>query len=149
MIAEVDLIKVCNKDVGELLGLDIAAFQFAEGGAMGIPGGVFFVTTEGKVHFTCYLEPGGYTGYAEYMSWENLEKVFPPLKEFSHYIANINVVVPRGYEYKYLGAGNHLLVKREHWNDFLKDADILHEEHPDRILYNLWRPAILKVLSKK
>ena len=36
MIAEDDIIKVGNKDVGDLIGLDIAAFQFAEGGAMGL-----------------------------------------------------------------------------------------------------------------
>lgn len=68
MMAEDNIIKVGNKDVGDLLGLDIAAFQFAEGGAGGYDGGVFFVTAEGKVYFTCYLEPCGYTGYAEYIS---------------------------------------------------------------------------------
>ena len=43
-------IEVGEKDVPELLGLDIVTFQFAEGGAMGYHGGVFFVTT--KYHST-------------------------------------------------------------------------------------------------
>ena len=142
-----DIIKVSEKDLDGLLGLDIVAFQFAEGGAMGYHGGVFFVTADGNVYFTCYLKPSDYSGIREYMSWKNLTLVFPPLKEFSHYIANINVVVPRGFEYEYLGAGNHLLVKQELWEGFLKEAEHLHSEHPECILYNLWTEAILRVLE--
>ena len=47
-------IEVGEKDVPELLGLDIVTFQFAEGGAMGYHGGVFFVTT--KYHSTAIHE---------------------------------------------------------------------------------------------
>ena len=113
---------------------------------MGYHGGVFFVTTDRRIYSTCYLEPSDYTGHSIYMSWDNLEKVFPPLKEFNHIIANIGVVFPKEWEYSYLGAGNHLLVRKDKWNAFQKASAKLEEEHPDKILYTLWLDAILEVL---
>lgn len=139
------IIKVGNKDVDNLLGLDIIAIQFAEGGAQGYHGGVFFVTSDRKVFFTCYLEPSEYTNYAEQMSWENLEKVLPPLKELHNYIANRYAVVLREWGYKYLGAGNHLLVKDTILDEFEKKYEALLNEEPELILYNLWLEAVLKI----
>ena len=81
---EPEIIEVGNDEVAGLLGLDVVAFQIAEGGAMGYHGGVFFVTSDKKVYSTCYLEPSAYTGFSKYMSMENLEKVFPPLSDFNH-----------------------------------------------------------------
>ena len=81
---ELEPITVGNEDLADLMGLDIVAFQLAEGGAMGYHGGVFFVTSDKKVYSTCYLEPSAYTGFSKYMSMDNLEKVFPPLSDFNH-----------------------------------------------------------------
>ena len=44
-----EVIVVGDNDVESLIGLDIMAFQMAEGGAMGYPGGAFFVTPASKV----------------------------------------------------------------------------------------------------
>ena len=139
--------EVGEKDVPVLLGLDIVAFQFAEGGAMGYHGGVFFVTSDRKVYYTCYLMPSYYTGHAQCMSWDDLEKMFPPLKEFDHVIAHIGVVTPKGWEYTYLGMGNHLLIREDKWTDFQDASARLIEKYPDKILYNLWIEAILNGLK--
>ncbi len=143
-----DIIKVGNKDVNNLLGLDIVAIQFAESGAQGYHGGVFFVTSDRKIYFTCYLKPSEYSGYKEQMSWENLEKVLPPLKKLHNHIANRNALVQREWGYKYLGAGNHLLVKDTILDEFEKESEVLLNDNPDLILYNLWIEAVLRVLKR-
>lgn len=141
------IIEVGQEDIHELEGCDIVAFQFAEAGAMGYHAGVFFVTAECKVYFTCYMEPSAYSGMHRFMPWESLEKIFPPLKEFDHSIADINVVVPNGWKYRYLGAGNHLLIKQSIWKQFQDEALTLGKGHPETILYNLWLDAVLETLK--
>ena len=141
-------IHVGNEDLTDLLGLDIVAFQLAEGGAMGYHGGVFFVTSDKKVYFTCYLEPSAYTGFSKYMSMENLEKVFPPLSDFNHGLMGFGAQKPEGWHYSYLGFGNHLLVRNDLHEDFSKAAKKLLDDHPKAILYGIWMDAILSALQK-
>ena len=89
-----NVIAVGDEDADRLTGLDIVAFQMAEPGAMGYHGGVFFVTSDKGIYFTCYLEPSAYSGYMETMSWDKLEGVFPPLKDFDHGLMGYGVRVP-------------------------------------------------------
>ena len=139
-------IHVGNEDLANLLGLDIVAFQLAEGGAMGYHGGVFFVTSDKKVYFTCYLEPSAYTGFKKYMSMENLEKVFPPLADFNHGLMDFGAQKPEGWHYSYLGFGNHLLVRDDLHEGFREAAKKLLNEDANAILYGIWKDAILSVL---
>ena len=143
---ENDVISVGNEDLADLLGLDIVAFQLAEGGAMGYHGGVFFVTSDKKVYFTCYLEPSAYTGFSKYISMENLEKVFPPLSDFNHGLMGFGVQKPEGWHYSYLGFGNHLLLRDDLNKGFRDAAKKLMDKDPNAILYGIWMDAILSVL---
>ena len=140
------VIPVGDEDVSKLLGADIVAFQFAEGGAMGSPGGVYIVTIDRKIYYTCYLEPSAYTGFSKPMSWKNLSRIFPPLDDFHCGLAGYGVQVPGGWHYEYLGMGNHLLVRSDWKERFDAAQKKLKEELPDSILYNRWLPAILSVL---
>ena len=139
-------ISVGNEDLADLLGLDIVAFQLAEGGAMGYHGGVFFVTSDKKVYSTCYLEPSAYTGFSKYMSMENLEKVFPPLSDFNHGLMGFGVQKPEGWHYSYLGFGNHLLLRDDLNKGFRDAAKKLMDNDPNAILYGIWMDAILSIL---
>ena len=141
-----ETITVGNEDLADLLGLDIVAFQLAEGGAMGYHGGVFFVTSDKKVYFTCYLEPSAYTGFSKYMSMENLEKVFPPLADFNHGLMGFGVQKPEGWHYSYLGFGNHLLVRDDLYESFREAAKKLLDDDPDSIMYNQWMAAIISIV---
>lgn len=143
---ELEPITVGNEDLADLLGLDIVAFQLAEGGAMGYHGGVFFVTSDKKIYSTCYLEPSAYTGFSKYMSMENLEKVFPPLSDFNHGLMGFGVQKPEGWHYSYLGFGNHLLVRDDLHEGFREAAKKLLDEDTNAILYGIWMDAILSVL---
>ncbi len=139
------IIPVGDADVPGLLGADIVAFQFAEPGAMGWHGGVFFVTSGKKVYRTCYLQHSPYSGVSAAMSMDNLKAVFPPLKEFSPGLMGRGGRHPDGWRYTYLGAGNHLLVKESLSEAFEKKAAGLLEKNPGKILYNLWLKAILGI----
>lgn len=131
------MIVVGDKDVESLIGLDIVAFQMAEGGAMGYPGGVFFVTSDKRVFFTSIWEQ---------MSDDNLLKVFPPLAEVKWELFGRGTRYPEGWHYEYLGMGNYLLVRDDFNEKFLKESNKLHRDNPDLILYNLWLDAVLSIL---
>ena len=131
------MIVVGDKDVESLIGLDIVAFQMAEGGAMGYPGGVFFVTSDKRIFFTSIWEQ---------MSDNNLLKVFPPLAEVKLGLLGRGTRYPEGWHYEYLGMGNHLLVRDDLKEEFLKESDRLLRSNPDLILYNLWLDSVLSIL---
>ena len=131
------MIVVGDKDVDSLIGLDIVAYQEAEGGAMGYPGGVFFVTSDKRIFFTSIWEQ---------MSDDNLLKVFPPLAEAKWGLFGRGTRYPEGWHYEYLGMGNHLLVRDDLKEEFLKESDRLHRDNPDLILYNLWLDSVLSIL---
>lgn len=129
-----------------LLGLDIVACQFAEGGAMGIHGGVSLVSSDGMVYFTCHLKPSEYTGFRKHTPSEILTRILPALEEFDPGLMGHGVSIPSGFNYKYLGFGNHLLVKDIIYEEFDKLARKRMEDYPDRILYNLWLDIVLDIL---
>lgn len=131
-----EVIVVGDKDVESLIGLDIVAYQEAEGGAMGYPGGVFFVTSDKRIFFTSIWEQ---------MSDDNLLKVFPPLAEVKWGLFGRGTRYPEGWHYEYLGMGNHLLVRDDLKEKFLKESDRLLRSKPDYILYNLWLDAVLSI----
>lgn len=138
-----------EEESGILIDQDIVACQIAEGGAMGYHGGVFLISSSGKVYFTCLLEPTGWSGYRKYTPRLVLEKVFPPLKEFECGLMGHGVSSPGGFIHDYLGMGNHLLIKESIYNDFQKLAAIRTEEKPDSILYNLWMDVVCDILTKE
>lgn len=144
-----EIIEFGEKESEDLIGLDIVACQIAEAGAMGYHGGVFLVSSSGKVFFTCLLEPSDYSGNRKHTSLQNLEQVFPPLKEFGCGFMGRGVSVPEGFMYEYLGMGNHLLVKNCICEEFQKLASVRQEEHPEDILYNLWMDVVLDVLKNE
>ena len=131
-----EVIVVGDKDVESLIGLDIVAYQEAEGGAMGYPGGVFFVTSDKRIFFTSIWEQ---------MSDDNLLKVFPPLAEVKWGLFGRGTRYPEGWHYEYLGMGNHLLVRDDLKEEFLKESDRLLRSKPDCILYNVWLDTVLSI----
>lgn len=139
--------QVGKKDVRKLRGLDIVALQYAEGGAMGEPGGVYFVTSGKEVYHTNYLYSVSESDDRKKMSLKDLEKIFPPLRDFSYGLAGHGVTAPAAWHHEYLGFGNHLLLKESLRERFSARAAELLEQYPDRILYNLWLTTVLEILD--
>ena len=142
-----DVKEVDEKDIPSLMGLDIVAIQIAEPGAMGIHGGVFFVTALRDAFFTCYLSPSPYSGFHSYIGMDELRKILPALSGFSHGLMGYGTKCPEGWQHKYLGAGNHLLVRNDFYETFNKEVEKLKQESSEAILYNTWLPVIMRVLE--
>ena len=143
-----DIIEFGETEAENLVGLDIVACQIAEGGAMGYHGGVFLVSSTGEVYYTCLLQPSAFTGFSKFTSRKVLSKILPALDEFHPGLMGHGVTTPSGFVHKYLGMGNHLLIKNCIYEEFDKLEDKRMKEHPDKILYNLWLDVVLDILSK-
>lgn len=140
------VIEFGENEAEKLVGLDIVACQIAEGGAMGYHGGVFLVSSTGEVYYTCLLQPSAYTGFSKCISRKVLAKILPALDEFHPGLMGHGVTTPSGFVHKYLGMGNHLLIKDCICKVFDRLADKRMKEHPDTILYNLWLDVVLDIL---
>ncbi len=140
------VIEFDETEAKSLVGLDIVACQIAEGGAMGIHGGVFLVSSDSKVYFTCLLKPSDYTGFKKHTPLDILTRILPALEEFDLGLMGHGVSVPRGFNYRYLGLGNHPLIKDCIYEEVDEMARKRLEDYPDRILYNLWLDVVLDIL---
>ena len=144
---EYETIEIKKENINEFIGLDIVAFQWAAGGACGEPGGVVFITKDGRVFHTNYAFPeyGGITG-------EDLYRIFPPLSDFEVGIFG-GGNYPTEWKDQYLGLGNYLVVHESIWDEFKKkannDLSRRHVSGDNVILYNIWIEVVLKVLNHK
>ena len=136
-----------TSDVQTIKEKPIMACQVAEAGACGYHGGVFMVTSDKEVYFTCFLEPSDYSGHKKHTPLSVLKESFPPLSLSDRGILGHGTKSPGGYKHIYLGMGNHLFVNRNVFGTFNKLAETRLEENSDTILYNLWLDIIMDILS--
>ena len=134
-----------TSDVQTIKEKSIIACQVAEAGACGYHGGVFMVTSDKEVNFTCFLEPSDYSGHKKYTPLSVLKDLFPPISIFDRGAIGPETQSPEGYKHIYLGLGNHLFVNDNVFESFSKLAKKRLEEHPDTILYNLWLDVIMDI----
>ena len=118
--------------------LDVVAISIASGGAMGDPGAIVIITSKGKVF---YANPS-----YESISLEQLLSICPILLEidskFSERIKN-----PIGWEYIYLGWGNHLYIKESIYAPFQIGMKQKEEQIKESLLYNNWKEIVLDCLD--
>ena len=101
---------ICKEELNEELFKDVLFFKIAEGGAMGEPGGVIWVKSNGE-SFHCNYCYGDITR-------ADLMLTFEPLKQCCFGIFGMGTVVPDGWVYVNLGMGNHLLVAASVHDEF-------------------------------
>ena len=94
-------------------------FSFAEGGAMGKPGELEFIRQD-KAMLRCNYVYGG-------ADLERIIRAFPALRGCRFGMAGIYSTVPEGWHYVNLGAGNHLVVADDVYDQFEKLTEHLHE----------------------
>ena len=95
--------KSVNKDeLNEELFQEVLFFKLAEGGAMGEPGGVVWVKANGESYHCNYC-------YGD-VRYEDLLKLFAPLKKCSFGMFGLGSTVPNEWKYVNLGMGNHLII---------------------------------------
>jgi ADP-ribosylglycohydrolase len=121
-------IEITSSNYTNYIGLPIAAYSIASGGAMGEVCGVVIITREGKRY---------HTNYGGQISEEELSHIIPGEKE--------------GWHKEYLGFGNLLFVRESLWENVDKEAQALinkrKEEGRSDLLYNVWQEAVRKVCA--
>lgn len=120
------------------LGKKIVFFKLAEGGAMGMPGVVEFITDECKSY---YFHMGN-----DVIGTDQISFVFPAieiaLEERQFGPRGLTGELPRGWNYVNLGAGNHLIVADsviDRFNELTEKC-----ERPSEI-YQMWFDTAVKV----
>lgn len=135
--AMTEIIEITESNYKGYCGIDIAAFSFAQPGAMGEPGGVEIIDSQGWFYHTNYC-------YGD-ISYEQLLEIVPVLKDFK--IETFDHQVPEGWKAVYLGFGNHLTIKAEYYNQFEEEVHNRHIKR-DGELYQQWVEIVLKILKQ-
>ncbi len=113
-------------------------FQLAEGGAMGEPGGIVFLTEDGKVyHANCCFGD---------LTKETMEKAFPVLAGCEFGLFGFESKVPDGWIYVNLGMGNHLIVRMDYFRMF---ESLTREYKTPGELYQHWLEKAITICSNK
>ena len=116
---------------------DVWFFHIAEGGAMGCPGEVIVVTKHGKRYIFNYIESE--------ISFIDVLEFFPPLNDFCSLFGD-TITLPKGWQHVYTGAGNHLLVSDEIYDEFYAE---IKDIEPYYKVYNAWHDKAEKIISKR
>ena len=139
MFADRNVEEFGREDLERLTGLDVIACQVAAPGACGYHGGVFFVTSDKRILFTCYLEPSAYSGYHKYTPEEDISKVFPAYDNLRHDSDN--------WEELGLGLGNVLYIRKDILEAFMNASKAILNADKELILYSCWIDAVFEVLE--
>ena len=129
-------IELCNADLTREVFEDVMFLSFAEGGAMGEPGGILFFNKYGEFYHLNYVY-----GDAEL---DKVVDMFPILDECVFGMFGMGSVVPNGWNYVNLGMGNHLIVNDEVCDLFMeKLGDV---QRPSEV-YQKWIGAAREVFE--
>ena len=131
-------IQLGKKDLTKELSEKVLFFKLAEGGAMGEPGGVTFITNDGKAYSFNYI-------YGD-ITIDDVKSFFPIIVDCKFGMFGENSVVPDGWNYVDLGCGNHLIVSSVIYDVFY--AEIKDIEKPGE-RYAAWQNKANKVIKEK
>ncbi len=109
-------------------------FMFAEGGAMGEPGGIIFLTESGTVYHANYC-------FGD-LKWDTVKEAFPIIDNCRFGLFGIGTEVPDGWLYVNLGMGNHLIVRQDRYSKF---APLISEYKSPGQIYQNWLEKALSV----
>ncbi len=88
----------------------VTFFHLAECGAMGNPGGVLFLTENGKVYEANFCRGN--------LREETIKKAFSVLADANLFALHGEPQMPAGWNYVRLGAGNHLIIRSDYYEKF-------------------------------
>ncbi len=117
---------------------DVRFMMFAEGGAMGEPGAVYVLTADRSIYHLNYV-------FGD-VKIKSLERVLPVLKGCEFGMFGEGSVVPDGWKYVNLGAGNHLVAKEDAYDDFI--SDVGEDKDPSEI-YACWMEKALEYIDNE
>lgn len=135
-MTELQATKLNKNDLSKELFDNIAFIKVAQCGAMGEPGVIKFLKSNGQWYEI---------NYDKKMSIEEVGKYFPTLLNCEFGPFGVNAIVPIGWEYVNLGAGNYLLIEESYFEGFwvrVKDFKLYSE------IYKSWEIVADKVVNE-
>lgn len=131
-----NVIKLSKANYKKYIPIDIAAISLAEPGAMGERGGIIIMSTKNELFHLNYIRDEGTN--------DVLDLICPILFECE--ILLFAEKTPPGWFSKYLGFGNHLIVREYLQCQFDEKANKLED---GKILYNEWINIISSIIEEK
>ena len=118
----------------EYANLDVVAFSYAHGGAMGVGGEIIVITKDAKIYSMNYVYD---------MEIEMCDKVCPPLKDCIFGLFDVEET-PNGWKGVRLGAGNFLVIAEPLYHQLKRQMFKLapHE------LYGKWIDMVLNCIKE-
>ncbi len=136
-MTEFQATKLNKNDLSKELFDNIAFIKIAHCGAMGEPGVIKFLESNGQWYEINYVK--------NKMTIEEVGQFFPTLRNCEIGPFGISSIVPIGWEYVNLGAGNYLLIEESYFEEFwvkVKDFKLYSE------IYKSWEIVADKVVKE-
>ena len=127
-----EVIYIDDKNYRDYLNLDVIAFSFAYGGAMGIGGEILVITKDTNIYSMNYV--------FGYMTIEMCDEVCPPLKDCEFGVLEVEKT-PNGWKGISLGMGNFLVLADPIYNRIGRDLLKLRPS----LRYREWQGMVLEI----
>ena len=128
-------IEISKSNYKDYSSLDIVAFSFAVPGAQGEGGGIYLITSDQNIYHMNFV-------FGD-MTKDDAIHICPPLVDCRFALFGTDKI-PEGWQYRYMGAGNHLFIRDSIFNDVYEMTVGLEEVE----LYQQWKYIVMKVLGK-
>ena len=133
---EENAITLTEENYAQHIPLNPIAFSMADGGAMGSPGEVIIVDKESNI----------YRFWLQGVEYETAKRIIPTLFECEFGMRGHNRAAS-GWHYFDLGAGNHLLIKDDIYNEFY--PEVQGYMNRPALLYQRWLKLVLAIMRLK
>ena len=133
---EENAITLTEENYAQHIPLNPIAFSTADGGAMGSPGEVIIVDKESNI----------YRFWLQGVEYETAKRIIPTLFECEFGMRGHNRPAS-GWHYFDLGAGNHLLIKDDIYNEFY--PEVQGYMNRPALLYQRWLKLVLAIMRLK
>ena len=132
-----EIIEITENNYKGYCSIDMVAFSFAQSGAMGVPGDVVIVDSDGWFYHTNYCD--------EALSYDHLLEVVPVLKDCEIGVSGHKA--PEGWVPVYMGMGNHLTIRADYYGRFEEEVNKRRIKTPAD-LYMQWFEIMLQLFGK-
>lgn len=132
-------IEITESNYRDYMSLDIVAFSFAHGGAMGEPGGIVIIDRNGTRYHANYCYGN------DHLQPDHIKDIIPDFEDIDWKQIH-NEPYHGDWYFVYLGYGNNLLMRKEISEGFKQKVEAAHFEHSGE-LYQQWPGFVLGLLG--
>lgn len=134
------IIEITESNYQGFLKIDIMAFSYAFGGAMGEGGGIYIIDSDGCVYHANYCWGD------DYIDESHIQDIIPVFKDIQFGLFGNRSTVD-SWDSLYLGYGNHLVMVKDIYNDFCQKAEKAEYNNPGD-LFQHWPGMVLELIKK-